>query len=182
MIICVTGKIGTGKSTISRFFEKKGFHYINMDVFGHEAFQENIEKIAQAFGETDRKKISEIVFSAPEKLKLLESIVHPTMMKMLDEELERLKGKDVIIEAAIKRRLGIDCCDLTITVLSDPEMIKKRLKKRYTPEKIDEILKQQTDVIEEGIVVRNDGTIEELYTKLKNLFEEKIVKSRQGSA
>lgn len=69
--------------------------------------------------------------------------------------------------------MGIDCCDLTITVLSDPEMIKKRLKKRYTPEKIDEILKQQTDVIEEGIVVRNDGTIEELYTKLKNLFEEK---------
>lgn len=48
------------------------------------------------------EKISEIVFSAPEKLKLLESIVHPTMMKMLDEELERLKGKDVIIEQLLR--------------------------------------------------------------------------------
>ena len=65
MIICVTGKIGTGKSTVSKFFEQKGFHYINMDELGHDAFQKNIEKIRKAFGETDRKKISQIVFNSP---------------------------------------------------------------------------------------------------------------------
>jgi len=105
-----------------------------MDELGHDAFQKNIEKIRKAFGETDRKKISQIVFNSPEKLKLLESITHPTMMEMLSRMLEKLTNEDVVIEAAIKRRLGIRQCDVTITVASSTETIKKRLKERYSPE------------------------------------------------
>ena len=172
MIICVTGKIGTGKSTVSKFFEQKGFHYINMDELGHDAFQKNIEKIRKAFGETDRKKISQIVFNAPEKLKLLESITHPTMMEMLSQMLEKLNNEDVVIEAAIKRRLGIRQCDVTITVASSTETIKKRLKERYSPERIDEILEQQKDIVEEGIVIQNDGNIEQLYARLEEIFQQ----------
>lgn len=172
MIICITGKIGTGKSTVSKFFEQKGFSYINMDEFGHDAFQKNIEKIRRIFGETDRKKISQIVFGDPEKLKLLENITHPTMMEILKETLEKLNGKDVVIEAAIKRRLGIRQCDETITVVSNIETIKRRLKERYSPERIDEILKQQEDIVEEGIIVQNDGTVEQLYARLEEIFRQ----------
>jgi len=179
MIICVTGKIGTGKSTVSSFFEKLGFVYINVDKLGHRAFELNKELIKREFGTSDRKEVGKIVFSDSKKLEKLESLVHPTMKMLFNEEIQRFSSKDIIIEAAIKRRLNINCCDFIITVVSDTEIIKERLKDRYTPDLIDEILKRQEDVIEEGIVVRNNGTIEELNEKLRVIWEEYIQKGKK---
>ncbi|MGB9795797.1 dephospho-CoA kinase [Fervidobacterium gondwanense] len=174
MTICVTGKIATGKSTVSKFFVEKGFEYINVDELGHKAFELNKETIKRTFGTDDRKEVGKIVFASEEKLRQLEQIVHPTMMKLLDERIEKLKGKDIVIEAAIKRRLGIKNCDLTITVTASREIIKERLKERYDEKTIEEILKRQEDVVEEGIVIENNDGIEELLGKLERVYEEYI--------
>ncbi|ABS60728.1 dephospho-CoA kinase [Fervidobacterium nodosum] len=174
MIICVTGKIGTGKSTVSRFFENRGFVHINVDKLGHRAFEEMKEDILNAFGTTDRKKVGEIVFRDKSKLSLLESILHPKMKELLMEEIKKYNGRNIVIEAAIKRRLKINCCDIVITVVSTPNKIKERLRERYSDDLINEILKNQEDIIEEGIIIENIGTIEELETKLNKVWEEYI--------
>lgn len=179
MIVCVTGKIGTGKSTVSKFFEKLGFVYINVDKLGHRAFELNKDAIEREFSTSDRKEVGKIVFSDPKKLEKLESLVHPTMKMLLSEEIEKASGKDIIVEVAIKRRLNITCCDFTITVVADTEIVKERLKERYTPELIDEILKRQADVIEEGIVISNNGTVEQLNEKLRVIWEEYIQKGKK---
>lgn len=179
MIVCITGKIGTGKSTVSAFFEKLGFVYINVDKLGHKAFELNRELIEKEFGTSDRKEVGKVVFSDSKKLEKLESLVHPTMKALLSEEIKRASGKDIVIEAAIKRRLNITVCDFTITVVADIEIIKERLKDRYSPNLIDEILKRQADVIEEGIVIKNNGTLDELNGKLLAIWEEYIKKGKK---
>lgn len=179
MIVCVTGKIGTGKSTISSFFENLGFVYINVDKLGHKAFEVNKTLIEREFGTSDRKEIGKIVFPDSEKLQKLENFVHPIIKMLLDEEIEKASGKDIVIEAAIKRRLNISCCDFTITVVADTEIIKERLRNRYTADLIDEILKRQEDVIEEGIVLKNNGTVQELNEKLQIIWEEYIKKGKK---
>lgn len=176
MIICVTGKIATGKSTVSQFFVKKGFDYINVDKLGHLAFEMNKEHINKVFGTCDRKEVAKIVFSDAKKLALLESIVHPTMIELLKNELNSRRGKDIVIEAAIKRRLGIDCCDITITVLSDENVIKERLKGRYEEGLIEKILERQKDIEPEGIIIINNSSIEDLHVQLEKIYEQLIKK------
>lgn len=171
MIICVTGKIGTGKSTVSLFFKNLGFVYIDVDKLGHKAFELNADLIRNEFGTSDRKEVGKIVFSNSEKLRKLESLVHPTLKELLDKELQKNVGKHIVIEAAIKRRLNINFCDLVITVVADKQVIKERLKGRYTPELVDKILNLQEDILEEGIVIKNNGTYEELVENLRKIWE-----------
>jgi dephospho-CoA kinase len=179
MVVCVTGKIATGKSSVSQFFARKGFDYINVDELGHHAFEINKERIKSVFGTCNRKEVAKIVFSDAGKLALLESIVHPTMLELLKKELDARRGKDIVIEAAIKRRLGIDCCDITITVVSDESAIKKRLKGRYDEELIEKILERQKDIEPEGIIVINNSSLEDLNNQLEKIYEQ-LVKEVKG--
>ncbi len=174
MIVCVTGKIGTGKSTVSKFFESKGFKYIDVDKVGHLALELLSKKIEEEFGTCDRKKLGQIVFSDSEKLKKLESIVHPLMHQIIEKEIQSSQG-NVVVEAAILRRLCIEC-DLIITVTAPESIIIERLKERYTPEHAKRILSMQEDILEEGIVVENTGSVEKLHKTLEKIYESSIKK------
>ncbi|SHH39450.1 dephospho-CoA kinase [Thermosipho atlanticus] len=167
-ILCITGKIGTGKTTVAHFFKNKGFSYINMDEIGHEAFDKKKHEIRDIFGTIDRKEISKIVFTNTEKLRVLESILHPEMKKILSEKLTR--NLNYVIEAAIKRRLGI-YCDFTITVTAEKKVIFNRLKNRGLSNiEIENILNSQFDVIPEGIVIDNSFSLEFLNKKLNFIY------------
>lgn len=168
LVICITGKVGTGKSTVASFFKQKGFYYINMDQIGHRALEIKRDLIESIFGTSDRGKLGELVFSSQENLKRLEDIVHPVMLELFERELESaLNVTDrIVVEAAILKRLGIKCCDLIITVKSTEDVIKKRLSGKYSPEKVERILSLQRDIDDLGYVLENNGTVEELHTKL----------------
>lgn len=48
MVIGVTGKIGTGKSTVCEILKNKyGAHVVNVDRIGHEALEEVKEKLVE---------------------------------------------------------------------------------------------------------------------------------------
>ena len=40
-LIIISGKIGAGKSTLSKCFQRKGYHYINSDMFAKELIASN---------------------------------------------------------------------------------------------------------------------------------------------
>jgi len=101
------------------------------------------------------------------------------MLKLLKNELDARKGKDIVIEAAIKRRLGINCCDITITVVCDENVIKERLKGRYEEELIEKILERQKDIEPEGIIVVNNSSLEDLNNQLEKIYEQ-IIKNVKG--
>src|SRR4026207_1669004 len=87
----LTGGIGSGKSTVAQIFEVLGIPVYYADVEAKRLMNENAELISaitKRFGEQaytdntlDRKYISSIVFSDPEKLEQLNAIVHPATKK-----------------------------------------------------------------------------------------------------
>jgi len=98
-IIGVTGITGSGTSTVSAILAEHGGFVINADKLAHNAMQDGeptYNKIIDAFGaevatngQIDRRVLGEIVFNNPNKLALLESIIHPYVISKTKELLER---------------------------------------------------------------------------------------------
>ena len=86
-IIGLTGGIGTGKSTILNLFKKLGINTYNADESAKQIINsdtETIKSVKNVFGDDiyengvlNTNKTSRIVFNNPEKLALLNSIIHP---------------------------------------------------------------------------------------------------------
>jgi dephospho-CoA kinase len=113
IVIGIIGKIGTGKSTLINILKSKGYKVILMDKIGHLILEEQSSKIKEEFlipNESSlRSELRNKVFSSKEKLKKLNSILHPLMKKRLKKILENeKKHKIIFVEAAVLFEMGID--------------------------------------------------------------------------
>jgi dephospho-CoA kinase len=90
-LIGLTGNIATGKSTVAKMLEELGATVIDADALVHElqhsgtpVYNDMVAVfgpgILDRAGEIDRKALGSIVFADPEKLRVLESIVHPAVL------------------------------------------------------------------------------------------------------
>ncbi len=84
LIIGLTGSIGMGKSTTAQMFRTEGIPVHDSDASVHDLYRgAAVPAIAAAFpsaivdGVVDRGKLGAEVLGQPERMKLLESIVHP---------------------------------------------------------------------------------------------------------
>lgn len=135
-VIGLTGKACSGKNYISKIFLDRGYNVIDVDKLGHQALINKQKEVVNAFNDNiltndiiDRKKLGNIVFSSKEKLRLLESIVHPEIKNMCKNIINNSK-KDIIINAAILQRGKlVDLCDHVIFV-SAPFIIRYRRSKK----------------------------------------------------
>src|SRR4030042_4332721 len=114
-VIGLTGGIGSGKSTVSKFLAGLGAVILSADKIGHEAFQPHTEawhEVVDAFGEgillaggeVDRQKLGEIVFGNAGALAKLNQIMHPRMYRMAEERIEDLKKQGIegiVLEAPV---------------------------------------------------------------------------------
>jgi dephospho-CoA kinase len=95
MLIGVTGSFGTGKTTVANMFRKHGFRVINVDRLYRGIFTKNSslkEKIKKEFETLDRDKIKKAVFSDSRKLRKLNSITHPIIIKELQEGIKTIRN------------------------------------------------------------------------------------------
>jgi dephospho-CoA kinase len=131
-IIGLTGGIGSGKTTIANHFMKSGVPVYIADDEARKIMQsdEIIEEIKKTFGTAifengilNREKLAQIVFSEPEKLKLLNAIIHPAVKKHFRNWILNHKNAPFIIyEAAILFESGsYKDCDKIITVTAPME-------------------------------------------------------------
>ena len=131
-IIGLTGGIGSGKTTIANHFMTAGIPVYIADDAARKIMQseEIIEEIKKKFGtaifETcilNREKLAQIVFNDPEKLKLLNAIIHPAVKKHFRNWiLDHKNAPFIIYEAAILFESGsYKDCDKIITVTAPME-------------------------------------------------------------
>lgn len=110
MIIGLTGGIGTGKSTASNFFKEFGCHIISADDVYSRLIKKNsplYRRIVKAFGKQildknkniDRRILGAIVFNNKKKLKQLNTITHPEIIKEIIAKIK--KNKVNIVEAPL---------------------------------------------------------------------------------
>lgn len=139
--IGLTGGIGSGKSTVAAVFELLGIPVYYADDASRRLMNEDAalkNKIINAFGEKsytgnllDKKFIAATVFNNPEKLKLLNSLVHPATIKDASEWMAKQQSPYVIKEAALIFESGADKdLDFVIGVSAPLELRIKRAMNR----------------------------------------------------
>ena len=118
--IGLTGSFGTGKSTVARMFAGYGAVVIDADAIVHEELKTNgkaCAQVANVFGKgvvsgqgIDRRRLADIVFRDPKKLKQLTSIVHPIVLKEVQARIRKLKKESkvrmVVVDAPLLIEAG----------------------------------------------------------------------------
>lgn len=117
----LTGGYASGKSFVAFRLQQLGCHVIYADKLGHqvleptgEAYQPAIETFGRGIlspdNRIDRKKVAAIVFADPERLQLLNSIVHPAVFHLEERELGAWGASHptgiAVVEAAILIETG----------------------------------------------------------------------------
>lgn len=132
MIVGVLGGIGSGKSTVTRMFVEMGAEALDADQLAHEVLEtpEARSAVARWLGEhvvgpdgrVDRGAVARTVFSDPLALGRLESIVHPEVLRRIDERVTaHERGEDdcemLVLDVPLLPRLPLkDRCDFLVFV------------------------------------------------------------------
>jgi dephospho-CoA kinase len=127
MVLGLTGRYCAGKDAAARILEREGFRVLDVDRIGHEVLEARRDEVAAVFGSgvrradgsIDRRALGRLVFADPAALARLEAIVHPAMVERVRAlaDAERSAGRDVAVNAALLRRMGLDrLCDAVLEV------------------------------------------------------------------
>lgn len=183
----ITGGIGSGKSTAAKFFEELGIPVYNSDTRAKIIQNENSEvkvKIIEAFGKEaynenglNKPFISKQVFQDNEKLKILNSIVHPAVFKDFEDWKTDQKADIIMKEAAILIESGsYKDCDVVISVIVDIEKRIARTIKRdsLTREeilsRINNQISDEERIAKSDFIIDNNGDLAHLKSEVEQTF------------
>jgi len=174
MKIGITGNIAAGKSEVESLIKNSGFAVYDLDKITHELYEnESIKsRLFDVFNTFDRNEISKIVFNSKEKMKLLESIIHPELKNFIQSINE---DNLVFVSGALIYEAGFDkYFDKIIFVSAPKELRLKRLIKRnnYTEaEALKRIEFQSSNYQDKAdFVILNDATLDNLKTKVQEIL------------
>ncbi len=191
ILIGLTGGIGTGKSTISRYLEEFGAGVIDADKVGHEALKPGTPAwtdvvdtfgrgVVSPSGEIDRKKLGQIVFEDDQAREKLNRIMWSRIWEMITARIDdfRKQNKDVVVvEAFGLVEAGWDRLvdQVWVTVASENAVLERLKKQRQMPEtEILSRIKSQISPEERArnakVVIQNEGEPSEVRAKVKEYW------------
>lgn len=193
LIIGLTGGIGSGKSEVSRRFEKLGITLVDADVVARDVVlpgKPALESIRSHFGtdillpdgSLNRAKLREIIFTDPAEKEWLEQLLHPVINQQIREQLALSTSAYAMLSSPLlletQQHLLVD----RILVVDTSEMLQiERASKRDAnqEEQIKAIMATQLSRAERCSratdIIQNHGDISELdeqITKLHDLYLE----------
>lgn len=190
MILGLTGGIGTGKSTVANMLKGKGIPVVDTDLISREVIQypEIIEKIKLEISnevfdfnnKLDRKKMSEIVFENQEKLKKLNEIMHPEILKKMWNEVEKLKKdyKIIVVDIPLLFEINMEKeVDKILLIYSSKEIQIKRIMNRdgRTREEAIKIINSQMPLYKKreksDYIIQNNDSLEKLEKNLDKIVQ-----------
>lgn len=175
--IAITGGIASGKSTVCQIFKKLGAYVVSADAIVHELLRPNTDLgkiICQHLGiecpKSDnefRKIIAEIVFKDSENLKILETIIHPVVLKEIVKLYNSALGKGGYTNFVVEIPLLFEIqneqfYDVVITVLADENLAKKRYSGSHYDVRMKRQMKPETKAKLSHFVIQNHGSIDDL--------------------
>lgn len=188
-IIGLTGGIGSGKTTVGKWFAENGIPVYDSDSEAKLLIKENDElrlKISSLLGDEayvdgvyNRKFVAAKVFSNPRLLEKLNEIVHPAVFEHFHNWVKNQKSEFIIKEAAILFESGsYKDCDLIISVVAKEELRIERVVKRdgLDPNQVrDRIRTQWTDELRikhSDFVINNDLDLSHLKSEFQRVYNE----------
>lgn len=193
MVIGITGGLASGKSLVTGEFKRLGAMVVDADIISRQvsakdgdAYADIVKEFGQTIlkedGSIDRKALGAIVFSDKDKLKKLNVITHPRIIKRLRDEVQRLKtespGAVIAVDAALLIETGLNRdMDAVIVVYADEA---KRIQRSVKRDNITEADASQRSDAQMNLkekaamadfVIENNGTMEETRKKARDVFE-----------
>ena len=179
-IIGITGGIGSGKSTVSKFIEELGFPVYDSDFWAKELVNvdENLKsRIIELLGEEsydengkyNRKFVAEKVFENQELLLKLNQIIHPAVKIHFENWVNAQNAEFVFKETALLFELKLnESCYQSILVTADENIRIKRVMNRdgRTYREVKEIIDKQMPEVDKvklaDFVIQNNTDLESL--------------------
>lgn len=199
-VLGLTGKSGAGKNLAAAFLEKSGWIHFDTDKAAHWVLDGAGEEAAKLFGreiltesgKVDRTRLGEIVFSSPEKMKQLESLLYPHIEESIICAVRANPGEKFVINGANLTGSEPLCslCDAVLVVRA-PFWVRLWRSARRDRRPLFSLLKRfhyqkcfsvqeffpQADIY----TVSNITTKAQFEKKLKRLMEKRILKNERNS-
>ena len=183
MLIGLTGRTGSGKSSAARILEKLGCFTVDCDSVAHEVlFDKKIkEKLCELFStailgkdnEIDRKALGSIVFNDKSKLSLLNSVVHKEIIERC-LTLCHNSGRDIcVLDGSELESSGVDeKCAHIMVITADENTRLERIMARDGIDKESALLriKSQSDYSKDAIIIDNSTNEKAFEEKIANLY------------
>ena len=191
-IVGISGYLGSGKTTVLRFFEQNGFFCIDADAVVHELYKpgnDGWKKIRDFFGEdyliegkgsVDRDTLRRVVFNNTHKLRILEKLIHPLVFNEMNKQIHATQHPNIAIEAIRfdDKRLGFSP-DTIVWVDAPHETALQRTRdaRNITRQEYESIVAMQQKPEHIDHVIRNDSTLEVLEERINALIKRLVSKS-----
>jgi dephospho-CoA kinase len=193
--VAITGGLASGKTSVCRIFKDSGAYVVNADEIVHRLLSPNTtvgQRVINLLGpsiitngQLDRKKISEQIFSQPDKVKALELIIHPAVLDEIEKTYRAIsKNEDyslfvaeipLLYESESSAQYHYDA---VITILSDPALCRERFMKKtgYSEEEYDRRMQfqmsQEEKAAKADYVLVNNGNLAELKNQVNLILKE----------
>lgn len=179
IVIGLTGSFGSGKTTVAGFFRSMGAQILDADKIAHAIIRPQAEaykKIVKTFGKeiikkdksVDRDRLARIVFNNRVLLKKLNSIIHPRVIRIIKEKIEKASKRIIIldvpllIETGLKRRVDKI---IVVNIARDRQIERLRAKTGLSRQEILKRIKAQMPLNHKvrlaDFVIDNSGTMKE---------------------
>lgn len=199
-VLGLTGKSGAGKNLAAAFLEKSGWIHFDTDKEAHRVLDGACKEAAQLFGreiltesgKVDRTRLGKIVFSSPEKMKQLESLLYPHIEESIICAVRANPDEKFVINGANLTGSEPLCslCDAVLVVRA-PFWLRLWRSARRDRRPLFSLLKRfhyqkcfsvqeffpQADIY----TVSNITTKAQFEKKLKRLMEKRILKNERNS-
>ena len=192
-VICITGKIGSGKSVALGILEKKGARVLDADKISRDVTlpgSTTLSEIADTFGKEyitnegalDRKKLGLLVFADRKKLDILENILYNSIKREILDEIAKAEndGIDILAIEAINpfdtRFINIFDEIWVIYCDEDTQMDRVRQRDKLETGEIENIISSQKSFEEYKEIathlIANNGNIIELENNINKILGE----------
>ncbi|WP_328783504.1 dephospho-CoA kinase [Streptomyces canus] len=193
----LTGGIGAGKSEVSRLLVEHGAVLIDADRIAREVVAPGtpgLAAVVEAFGEDvlaedgglDRPKLGSIVFADPDRLAVLNSIVHP-LVGARSRELESAAAEDAVVVhdvPLLAENALAPLYDLVVVVDASPETQLDRLVRLRGMTEQDARARMAAQATREkrleiaDVVIDNDVPLEELRRRVQEVWGDLVRRAR----
>lgn len=184
-VIAVTGKIGSGKSTVCNYLRKMGFPVVDCDLLARQISDDEqvVAEVKKLLGEKyvvngkiDRKAVRNVIFRQPKLLAAYNKLFFDRVEQRLQQVVDECNEQVVFVEIAVLDAFPFDWSEVWFVRASDGNRTSRVIARDgVTDADVARISAMQRDC-GNAVAIFNDGTLEQLYDSVdKQLMRLQIV-------
>lgn len=187
--IAVTGGLASGKTTVCRYLGELGAYVVSADAIVHQLLSSDAAIKEQVIGllgteivsdrQLNRQKIAEQVFSHPDKLVLLEKILHPAVLEEIEKKYKQVKKekKYSLFIAEIPLLYESESehfYDRVVSVTADPALCQQRYTQPDFEKRMQRQLPLHYKTAKAHYTIENNGNLDDLKKNVLALYSQLI--------